>query len=73
MNENVIFTRYAGKWMGNYDIKCVRHLTDIADRLVLDSIGLGDYWDDLQLEYVRFLKMTGERPGTIRSLPDFSD
>ena len=71
MNENVIYTRYAGKWMGNYDVKCVRHLTDASDRLVLESLGLGDYWEDLELEYVRFLKMTGERPGTTRSLPDF--
>ncbi len=72
MKENVIYTRYAGKWMGNYDIKRVRHLTDKADRLVLDSLGLGDYWDDLELEYVRFLKMTGERPGTTRTVPDFT-
>ena len=71
MNENVIYTRYAGKWMGNYDVKCVRHLTDASDRLVLEAMGLGDYWEDLELEYVRFLKMTGERPGTTRSLPDF--
>ena len=72
MSQNVIYTRYAGKWMGNYDIKCVRHLTDVADRLVLDTLGLGAYWDDLELEYVRFLKMTGERPGTTRSVPDFT-
>ena len=71
MSENLIYTRYAGKWMGNYDIKCVRHLTDEADRLVLQSLGLGGYWEDLELEYVRFLKMTGERPGTTRSLPKF--
>ena len=73
MKQNVIYTHYAGKWMGNYDIKCVRHLTDIADRLVLDSLGLGHYWDDLELEYVRFLKMTGERPGTTRSMPNFTE
>ena len=72
MSQNVIYTHYAGKWMGNYDIKCVRHLTDVADRLVLDTLGLGAYWDDLELEYVRFLKMTGERPGTTRSVPDFT-
>ena len=72
MSQNVIYTHYAGKWMGNYDIKCVRHLTDVADRLVLDAIGLGAYWDDLELEYVRFLKMTGERAGTTRSVPDFT-
>ena len=72
MSENVIYTHYAGKWMGNYDVKCVRHLTDLADRLVLDTLGLGEYWEDLELEYLRFLKMTGERPGTTRTVPDFA-
>ena len=72
MSKNVIYTRYAGKWMGNYDVKRVRHLTDVADRLVLESLGLGGYWEDLELEYVRFMKMTGERPGTTRSVPTFT-
>ena len=71
LGHNVIYTRYAGKWMGNYDVKNVRHLTDTADRIVLESLGLAEYWDDLELEYLRFLKMTGERPGTTRDLPVF--
>ena len=71
LQNSIIYTRYAGKWMGNYDVKLVRHLTDKADRLVLESLGLGAYWDDLELEYVRFLKMTGERPGTTRDVPTF--
>lgn len=71
LSENVIYTKYAGKWMGNYDVKAVRHLTDEIDRLLLQELGLEEYWEDIQLEYDRFLKMTGERPGTTRSLPDF--
>lgn len=31
MRDNVIYTKCAGKYMGNYDIKCIRHLTDQAD------------------------------------------
>ena len=72
LSANVMYTRYAEKWMGNYDVKCIRHLTDQADQLVLDHLGLAEYWEDLELEYIRFFKMTGERPGTIRELPNFS-
>ena len=71
MKKNVIYTKYAGKWMGNYDLKCVRHLTDAADRKLLDAFNLGDYWEDIELAYAHFMKMTGERPGTIREVPDF--
>ena len=72
MKENIIYTKYAGKWMGNYDTKCVRYLTDSADRKFLDAFGLGDYWEDIELAYDHFMKMTGERPGTIREVPDFN-
>lgn len=71
MQENIIYTKYAGDWMGNYDIKCVRDLTDKADRLLLESLGLGEYWEDVELAYAHFMKMTGERPGTVRKLPNF--
>ena len=71
LQKNIMCTRYAGKWMGNYDVKTVRHLTDAVDHLVLDALGLDRYWEDLELEYVRFMKMTGERPGTTREKPDF--
>ena len=68
---NIIYTKYAGKWMGNYDIKCVRDLTDEVDIVVLKSYGLEHHWDDIELAYARFMKMTGERPGTVREVPIF--
>lgn len=71
MAQNVIYTKYAGKWMGNYDIKCIRNITDQADMLLLESLGLAEHWDDISLAYARFMKMTGERPGTTRETPDF--
>ena len=71
MTKSVIFTKYAGKWMGNYDVKCIRDITDRSDTVVLRSLGLLQYWDDIELAYARFMKMTGERPGTIREIPDF--
>ena len=69
--KEVMYTKYAGKWMGNYDVKYVRHLTDEVDRLILAALGLDDYWDDIELFYAGFLKATGERPGTTRELPQF--
>jgi len=72
LSENVIYTKYAGKWMGNYDIKYVRHLTDEVDKLILEAFGLQDYWEDLELAYSHFMKATGERPGTRREMPVFS-
>ena len=28
LGNNIIYTKYAGKWMGNYDIKYIRSTTD---------------------------------------------
>jgi len=68
MQQHVIFTRYAGKTMGNYDVKLLRPLTDQVDQLVLDHLGLASRLDDVELAYARFMKMTGERPGTWRGV-----
>ncbi len=69
--DHVIYTRYARKWMGNYDLKPVRPITDRIDRLLLRELGLDEYWDEIQLFYATFMKATGERPGTIREAPGF--
>lgn len=71
LDGNIIYTKYAGKWMGNYDVKYVRELTDRADRLLLEACGFEKYWDDVEVAYSRFMKATGERPGTVREVPDF--
>lgn len=69
MVNHLIFTKYAGKMMGNYDIKYLRELTDRVDMLLLEAAGLKDFWPDLQLFYDGFNKQTGERAGTVRELP----
>lgn len=69
MSDHLIYTKYAGKMMGNYDIKHVRHLTDQVDALLLEDFGLTEYLPDLALFYDGFAKQTGERPGTVRELP----
>lgn len=66
MSRHIIYTNYAGKRMGNYDIKNVRYITDEVDRLILREVGMADVWDDLELAYARFMKMTRERHGTTR-------
>lgn len=67
--KHPIVTRYAGKEMGNYDMLRCRHITDQADRLVLDTLGLGELWPALLLADDHLLKVTGERPGTEREWP----
>jgi hypothetical protein len=62
-------TRYAGKEMGNYDMLRCRHITDESDQLILDALGLADYWPAVLLADDRLLKVTGERPGTEREWP----
>jgi hypothetical protein len=64
-----IVTLYAGKEMGNYDMLRCRHVTDQADELVLETLGLGQYWPEILAADARFLRMTGERPGTEREWP----
>lgn len=70
MSNHVIYTNYAGKRMGNYDIKNVRHLTDQVDRVILGALGTPETWDDIELAYARFMKMTRERHGTTRGNMD---
>jgi hypothetical protein len=66
MSNHIIYTNYAGKRMGNYDIKNIRNLTDEVDHLILREFGIPESWDDLELAYARFMKMTRERHGTTR-------
>ena len=67
--KHPIVTLYAGQEMGNYDMLRCRHLTDQIDQLLLDALGLADYWPELLKADDRFVRMTGERPGTEREWP----
>ena len=50
------YTKNAGKWFGNYDVRKIRKLTDEVDKLVLKELGLEDHWTALQLFYACFTK-----------------
>jgi len=67
--KHPIVTKYAGKEMGNYDMSRCRHITDQADQLILEHLGLGEYWPDILLADAWLAKATGERPGTRRKWP----
>ncbi len=67
--KHPIVTLYARKEMGNYDMLRCRHVTDRADELVLETLGLGEYWPEILAADARLLRMTGERPGTEREWP----
>jgi hypothetical protein len=67
--KHPIVTLYAHKEMGNYDMLRCRHITDRADLLVLETLGLEKYWPEILAADARFLRMTGERPGTEREWP----
>lgn len=70
LNETIGYTRNAGAYYGNYDVREIRHLTDDIDRLILKQIGLEDHWADLQLFIAAFMKRSGGR-GALGELPDF--
>ena len=70
MPNHIIYTNYAGKRMGNYDLKRLRYLTDEIDRLILEGLGRSDDWENVELAYHRFMKMTRERHGTTRGQMD---
>lgn len=67
--KHPIVTLYARKEMGNYDMLRCRHITDRADRLVLETLGLERYWPEILAADARLLRVTGERPGTEREWP----
>jgi hypothetical protein len=67
--KHPLVTKYAGNEMGNYDMSRCRHITDVSDQLILDELGLGDFWPDVLLADAGLAKVTGERPGTRRKWP----
>ncbi len=71
LNQNLFYSKAKGAFYGNYDVKSVRHITDEIDRLILRSIDMEDYWEDLQLFYATFDKKTGEAGTVFKEVPNF--
>ncbi len=70
--EHVQYTKYAQKWMGNYVLPELRHVTDRADAVLARIFDYADALADLDAFYWSFYKPTGERPGTLRETPTFT-
>ena len=51
MADNITYKKNAGKLIGNYNLALCRDVTDRSDKLLLDALGLGDLWGDIELEY----------------------
>ncbi len=51
MTENLVFKLNAGKNIGNYNLARCRHITDKADKIWLEALGLSDIWQEIELEY----------------------
>jgi len=66
VDDNLLFTPYAGLMTGSWDLRRVRDKTREIDRLILDTIGLRHYEAAILRAVARFSKSTGERPGTQR-------
>lgn len=67
--KHLMFTKYAGKWMGNYVISEMRDLTDEVDLILATELGYENLLPALEHAYYCVYKPTGERPGTLRESP----
>ena len=51
MTQNLVFKLNAGKKIGNYNLAKCRHVTDQADRVWLEALGMSDLWNEVELEH----------------------
>ena len=67
--NHVLFTKYAGKWMGNYVLSEMRDITDQIDAILAAELGYTEHLAALEHAYYCAYKPTGDRPGTLRYDP----
>jgi hypothetical protein len=61
-----LWTPYAGEWYGNFDLTLCADITDDAENVILRNFGLDASREALEVEYWKYMKSGGERPGTVR-------
>jgi len=64
----LLFTPYAKRMGGSWDLRLLREATRKIDLHVLGALGLERYWPAVLRANSRFSKSTGERPGTERGV-----
>jgi type I restriction-modification system DNA methylase subunit len=70
--NHVAFTKYAGKWMGNFVLSEMRDVTDQIDEILAEQFGYTRLLPALEHAYYCVYKPTGDRPGTLRYDPSRS-
>ena len=65
MNENVVFKLNAGKNIGNYNLARCRQVTDKSDKVWLDALGLGDLWEEIELEHTLLVRTSFDDEGDV--------
>lgn len=64
-----LYTLYAKKWLGNYDFRRLHHVTEQADEVLLDALGLSDHRATLRRVDARLFKSSGDAGNSIRMWP----
>lgn len=67
--NHIAFTKYAGKWMGNFVHSEMRDITDPIDVALATELGYHELLPALEHAYHCVYKPTGDRPGTLRRDP----
>ena len=67
--NHMLFTPYAGKYMGNYVLSEMRDITDEIDQVIAEELGFEELLPALEHAYACVYKPTGDRPGTLRRDP----
>lgn len=68
-DNHMMFTKYAGKWMGNYVHSEMRDITDTIDAVLAEELNYVELLPALEHAYYCVYKPTGDRPGTLRNNP----
>lgn len=67
--ENPLVSRNASLYIGNFDMRKCRDITDKADQLILSSLGLGNHWSDILLVDAKMAKAKSETGEERREWP----
>ena len=64
-----MYTLYAKKWLGNYDMKMVRDITDQVDEILFRALNLERLLPAVHRAEARLSKSSGDAGNTIRTWP----
>jgi hypothetical protein len=67
--SSLMYTLYSKKWLGNYDMKMMRPITDQIDEIVLRSFGLEQHLPTVRRIDARLFRSSGDAGNSIRSWP----